>query len=84
MVVVTGLDDILQDFREDCQPKQWCIVYDRLNKNIRLENEKKELKSYECILSYYDESPTHDSIREIIELIEGDEVKLYVKGLENV
>lgn len=84
MVVVTGLDDILQDFREDCQPKQWCIVYDRLNKNIRLENEKKELKSYECILSYYDESPTHNSIKEIIELIEGDEVKLYVKGLENV
>lgn len=84
MVVVTGLDDILQDFREDCQPKQWCIVYDRMNKNIRLENEKKELKSYECILSYYDESPTHDSLREIIELIEGDEVKLYVKGLENV
>lgn len=84
MVVVTGLDDILQDFREDCQPKQWCIVYDRMNKNIRLENEKKELKSYECILSYYDESPTHDSIKEIIELIEGDEVKLYVKGLENV
>lgn len=84
MVVVTGLDDILQDFREDCQPKQWCIVYDRMNKNIRLENEKKELKSYECILSYYDESPTHDSIKEIIELIEGDEVRLYVKGLENV
>lgn len=84
MVVVTGLDDILQDFREDCQPKQWCIVYDRMNKNIRLENEKKELKSYECILSYYDESPTHDSLREIIELIEGDEVRLYVKGLENV
>lgn len=84
MVVVTGLDDILQDFREDCQPKQWCIVYDRMNKNIRLENEKKELKSYECILSYYDESPTHDSIKEIIELIEGDDVRLYVKGLENV
>lgn len=84
MVIVTGLDDILQDFREDCQPKQWCIVYDRMNKNIRLENEKKELKSYECILSYYDESPTHDSIKEIIELIEGDEVRLYVKGLENV
>lgn len=84
MVVVTGLDDILQDFREDCQPKQWCIVYDRMNKNIRLENEKKELKSYECILSYYDESPTHDSLRDIIELIEGDEVRLYVKGLENV
>ena len=84
MIVVTGLDDILQDFREDCQPKQWCIVYDRMNKNIRLENEKKELKSYECILSYYDESPTHDSIKEIIELIEGDEVRLYVKGLENV
>lgn len=84
MVVVTGLDDILQDFREDCQPKRWCIVYDRMNKNIRLENEKKELKSYECILSYYDESPTHDSLREIIELIEGDEVRLYVKGLENV
>lgn len=84
MVVVTGLDDILEDFRTDCQPENWCIVYDRMNKNIRLENEKKELKSYECILSYYDESPTHDSIKEIIELIEGDEVRLYVKGLENV
>ena len=84
MVVVTGLDDILQDFRTDCQPEKWCIVYDRMNKNIRLENEKKELKTYECILSYYDESPTHDSIKEIIELIEGDEVRLYVKGLENV
>lgn len=84
MVVVTGLDDILQDFREDCQPENWCIVYHRMNKNIRLENEKKELKSYECILAYYDESPTHDSIKEIIELIEGDEVRLYVKGLENV
>ena len=84
MVVVTGLDDILQDFREDCQPKQWCIVYDRLFKTIRIENENTELKANEFILSYYDESPTHDSLREIIELIEGDEVRLYVKGLENV
>lgn len=84
MVVVTGLDDILQDFREDCQPENWCVVYDRLNKNIRLENEKKELKSYECILAYYDECVTNTSLKEIIELIEGDEVRLYVKGLENV
>lgn len=84
MVVVTGLDDILQDFRTDCQPKQWCIVYDRLYKTIRIENENTELNASEFILSFYDESPTHDSLREIIELIEGDEVRLYVKGLENV
>mgnify|MGYP003468781197 FL=1 len=84
MVIVTGLDDILQDFRTDCQPKQWCIVYDRLYKTIRIENENTELNASEFILSFYDESPTHDSLREIIELIEGDEVKLYVKGLENV
>lgn len=84
MVVVTGLDDILQDFRTDCQPKQWCIVYDRLYKTIRIENENTELNTSEFILSFYDESPTHDSLREIIELIEGDEVRLYVKGLENV
>lgn len=85
MVIVTGLDDILEDFRTDCQPKQWCIVYDRLFKTIRLEDENnKELKANEFVLSYYDESPTHDSLREIIELIEGDEVRLYVKGLENV
>ena len=84
MVIVTGLDDILQDFRTDCHPKQWCIVYDRLYKTIRIENENTELNASEFILSFYDESPTHDSLREIIELIEGDEVRLYVKGLENV
>lgn len=84
MVIVTGLDDILEDFRTDCQPKQWCIVYDRLYKTIRIENENTELNASEFILSFYDESPTHDSLREIIELIEGDEVRLYVKGLENV
>lgn len=84
MVIVTGFDEILEDFRTDCQPEKWRIVYNRLYKNIRLENENKELKSYEDVLAYYDESPSFESLTETIEIIEGDEVSLYKKGLEDV
>ena len=71
---------IIETLFRNKQPSNWCVVYDTLNKSVRLESCYGDVEQGEYIIAYEDEDPNIDELKKFIESIEGDEIE-FIKGI---
>lgn len=81
MIKVSGFSKIVETMITNKQPSKWCVVYDTLNKTVRLESTYGDVKQGEYVIAYEDEDPSMESLQKRIEEIENDSVE-FIKGLK--
>lgn len=80
MIKVSGFSKIIETMITNKQPSKWCVVYDTLNKTVRLESAYGDVEQGEYIIAYGYEDPSMESLQKRIEEIENNSVE-FVKGI---
>lgn len=80
MIKVSGFSKIIETMITNKEPLNWCVVYDTLNKSVRLESSYGDVEQGEYIIAYEYEDPSVESLQKRIEEIENDSVE-FVKGI---